>query len=344
MVPAAYPQKEVDSLLELNRYSAVIFGETHTDGFEPEIKLQLLEHLNERYNFRDVFIETGHALAWLFNQYLETGDTSFFHPLGNKSRFTPGYLWPGYRKNFWPQLYAYNKALPQEKRIIFHGTDFERKEALGALLMLIPDGKKIPANVEPVFSEIRSFIADTGWNDFSKTAAEKFDRVRSLFYANAADLRVIYESNYPIVARIIGNRAKQQPNWRPRNKTMGAVIEETVKNEHIEKALCFYGSAHTSYKDASSIPNKLDGLKAFRNRTLNIVTVYYNAWNDRTQHTIPFAGPRIRNGAFAALQDSFLAPDCRASLVSTAETGERSLKRYADFILFVNELQVQNSK
>jgi len=331
-----YPQQSVDSLLQLSKYTAIIYGETHTTHFEPAFKYHFLKHLNQSYGFRDVFVETGQAMAWLYNKYLETGDTIYFHPLGLHVKYTAGYMWPAYRQDFWPRLYAYNQTLPPSKRFVFHGTDFERRESLGVLLMLIPQGSVVPPGLEPLFADIRAYIHDRSWQDFSKEADLKYDRVRLGFLQADHDVQTLYGEHYAVVRSIIDNTARQQTNWRPRNKTMSAEIKRVAKADGINKMVGFFGSFHTDYRNPSAIPNNVNELSPFKGRTLNITAIYYNAVI-YDGSVVPFIRPNLKANICTGLYSKFLDEDHRATIVSTKATGERSLIRNADYILLAND-------
>ncbi len=333
-----YPQTEVDSTLHLSRYSAIIFGETHTDRFEPAFKFHLLKHLNATYGYRDVFIEAGNSLAWLCNRYLETGDTMFFHPFGAGRKYTPGYMWPGYRLSFWQQLYDYNKALPQSQRFIFHGTDFERKESLAVLFLLLQESRPIPQSLAPIFTDIKAYIADTSWRDFSGDAADRYAHVREAFTKADADVQALYGTNYSVVASIIGNTAKQQSNWRPRNKSISAEIEKAVAANGIKKLVGFYGSAHTNYASPSAIPNQVNQIPAFKGRTLNIVSIYYNVLDEYDNSITPLVRPQIPVDVCTELYNKLLTKSYRATLVNSAASSEKSVSKYADFVLLANDM------
>lgn len=331
-----YPQTCVDSLLKPGKYTAIIYGETHTTHFEPVFKFHFLKHLNQSYGYRDVFMECGQAMAWLCNKYLETGDTIYFHPLGIDVKYTPGYMWPGYRKDFWPKLYAYNQTLAPSQRFVFHGTDFERKESLGVLLMLIPPGAVIPQGLQSIFTDIRVDIHDTSWQDFSREADIKYERLRLGFQKADDDVQTLYGEHYALVASIIDNTAIQQTNWRPRNKTMSAEIQRAVEADDIRKMVGFFGSFHTDYRNPSAIPNNVNALSPFKGRTLNITSIYYNAViYDRS--VVPFVRPNLKPGVCAGLYNRFLGKDYRASILSTKTTGEHSVARTADYILLAND-------
>lgn len=206
----AYNRDALDNLLQLQNYSAVIYGEQHNDCFEPVFKINFLTHLNEQYGYRDVFVETGYATAWLFNRYLESGDTSYLFPFPTHRRFILGYMWGSYLNAFWKPLYVFNQSLPSDRRMRFHGADFERKESFSVLLMLLPKEKLIPLSLEPVFTALRTYISDTTWRDFTPEASEKYEHVRDAFHQNEGAMRSLYGASYNVVEKIIANDAKQQ--------------------------------------------------------------------------------------------------------------------------------------
>jgi hypothetical protein len=133
----------------------ILYGETHTRYFEPLFKSQFIRHLNLEFGVRDIFMEIGYSAAFLFNRYLETGDTTFV------TRPKLPYLLGEY-KQMWSELYNYNKKLPDTLKLRIHGVDFENFDVFKALLLLQPSDKKTSADLEKLFLRIKYFSTDKG--------------------------------------------------------------------------------------------------------------------------------------------------------------------------------------
>jgi hypothetical protein len=97
-------------------------GEIH--GFEksPEIDFKLFKHLNQRIGVRYYMSEVDYSQAYFLNTYLQTGQDSLIHyALKNWMVYVGRNNKDYYQK--WKNLYAYNKTLPPDDRIVVLGCD-----------------------------------------------------------------------------------------------------------------------------------------------------------------------------------------------------------------------------
>ena len=92
------------------------------------IQTELLIHLNKKFGIRHLLIEFGRAEAYLYNQYLKTGEAWYIN-----------HTFQGYRGyveflSAWKELYNYNLRLDNSKKLIVHGLDLDREPSLSASL------------------------------------------------------------------------------------------------------------------------------------------------------------------------------------------------------------------
>lgn len=326
-----YPAKSLDSLIGFRQYKAIFFGECHTVFFEPDFKFQLIRQLHETCGIRDVFMEIGHAAAFLFNKYLETGDTALlYHPRLAYRYKTGHYL------RFWDNLYRYNKDLPEAKRIRVYGVDFERVEVFKVLLALKPAGNEIPAALIPVFEKIKTCSADTTFSHFDKRFIEELNMITDAFRQQEPAVRSIYGTAYPLVADIVNNKSPHTTHVSPRNKAWIGYMEAVLSGQHIDKFVAFFGSAHMGNSYDNSIPNRIKKLPGFDHKVLNINSVYFNVVGGQKNTVLPYAG-LIKGKSRDFLFNTYLSAADRAVLYRAQDIAEPGLNRSADYILLVNE-------
>ncbi len=329
----SYPNEELDTFLSLPRYKAVVVGETHSINVEPQFKLRLIEHLSNEYAIHDVFMEIGHSAAWLFNQYLETGDISFI----SNPRVAYSGSGGSYR-TFWKDLYAYNQTLSPARRLKIHGTDFERTEVFQVLLALKPANALIPASLQPVFEKMEAYAADTMNNHFSKIFVQHFDEVKEVFKANLADVLICYGLNNPYVAYIINNDGPHTTAVPERNKWMLKNMRWVVRDEKVQKFVCFFGAAHTDKRYSGSMTDRIETIDQFKGKVLTVNTLYFNVYSRAAKTIIPCVGA-VRKKAIPEISAQYLPKDARAVLYKSSDVKERSLQESSDYVLLVRDIE-----
>ena len=326
-----YPADLPEGFVNFGKYNAIIFGETHTANFEPRFKYQLVRQLNTEQGINDVFMEIGHSAAYIFNHFLATGDTSFFQYL--HIVYSPRNA--GY-KPFWDSLYKYNETRPPDQKIVIHGIDFERTEVFTVLLALKPAGKSVPAELQPAFDLMKEF-ANAGLTDhFSKEFVNKFNELRHAMLANQSLVMDYYGANSGIVNFIINNNGPHTSGTPRRNKSMFRDMKQLVTGKKIERFVAFFGSAHTSYKVHGTMPNRIQDMSGFAEKTMVINSVYFNAYSPFSKKVLPYVGG-IKNKGSQELHDNYMKPENRAVLLRCSDVENASLKGSADFVLLVND-------
>lgn len=329
----AFNAVQVNNLMHLDAYKGIFFGEQHNNTFDPLIKYCFIATMSQSLGLRHVFIETGAAAAWRFNQYLQTGDTSWLYSVSLP--FTVG----GYRR-FWQQLYDYNKILPANKKLVMHGIDFERTEVFTTLLQLMPEGQAVPASLQALADTLTAHRADkplamysmedgkmTGINDNS-VFIHTLEYIQDELRAHQADAKTLYGANYPVVEAIITNPNKVTVKPVQRNKSMYKVMEKIIAAEHIDKFIGFFGNMHTSYKVGSSLANAAADLPGMKPADILNVSVYVNDMYDPVE---------MRNRIKDLDMLLRMNRNCRASIIPVALVP--SYRKEADFIIVADNDQ-----
>jgi hypothetical protein len=259
-------------------------------------------------------MEVGIAAAYLFNQYLVTGDTSLIRGLVYTDH---------YYKDFWHNLYAYNITVPEDKRLVIHGVDFERTEVLKVLAVTTP----VPASLQEVFK--RMAAADS-IDAFAPEFEQLLCFIQSEFRAKEDAVKALYGTRYPIVSRIIRNDCPITQRAIPRNKVMYRHLIEALKDSSIKRFVGFFGLAHTTYDLSSSLPNSLKKERAFRGRVLTFNAIY----ND--ERTASYSG-LFRAEVLEELFNKYMNPSCRATVIRARQIDNKRLRKSADLILFAKD-------
>lgn len=315
-----FPAGEVDSFLQLQQYKIILFGEQHNDRIDPEIKYHLITHLHKTYGYRHVFIEAGYSAAWVFNQFITKGDTILYQPTG------------AYRQ-FLKRLYAYNRSLPDNQKIIFHGVDFERVGVFKVVNALKPKDKPVPPLLQPVMDTVQVHLVDTPLVMYSyinskmtlndNAAFEKTLRwMQAQFRSHTADAKTYFGNNYHALEGIVNNASPVEVRPKRRNKTMFQNMKHTVEEEKIDKFIGFFGGVHTDETIASSLTKKIKGLPGFSGK--DILTIREALYNKRDDSSYLLVAERVE--ILKSLNGT-----CKATFLRAADVP--GFKKKADFVL-----------
>lgn len=322
-----YNRIEVEKVIALENANAIFYGETHSRNFEPEFKLHFIQHLNDRFGIRDVFMEIGKSAAYFYNAFLETGDTTAL----NKHRLV---LNLGYYKDFWYQLYLYNKNNANDKKIKIHGVDFERTEVFKLLDELKSTETIVPNNIIAVFSDIHQLAEDRTLYAFDERFEDSFNRIKKVFQANDKQIQIIYGKNYPIIQSALNNKAPVTPKVNPRNPIWFQSMNASINDFGIQKFVAFFGRSHTNEENNNSLP-KLFRKQSDKLRILNIAGVYYNSQGyGKTEEELVLYPYGYKE---KELYDENVQSECRATIVAKTQLKKAKLTTQADYYVFAKD-------
>ncbi|NBW38958.1 MAG: hypothetical protein EBR30_28865 [Cytophagia bacterium] len=328
-----YPKEALSNTAFDGDWRGIFYGETHTLYFEVGLKYQLITHLNSQFGVRDVFMEIGYSAAFLYNQYLETGDTAL---LINPR--LPYSLPVSNHRILWKRLYEYNKTLPTNLKLRIHGVDFERTEACKALLLLKPVENDIPKELQEVFSEVEELASSKGlqWN--SMGFRKKFESICKALRSNDSETRKLFGDNYPIVKSIIEN-SKFSGFTKVRDDRMFNGMERIIQDYKIEKFVGMFGGDHTTLESSTALPTQFLKKAEYQGKIVTISSIYRNTHNPFTHTDINFLGP-TSNGLKETTEifEKYLTKECRAILIPTTKM-DTPLNSIADYLLLVNDSQ-----
>jgi hypothetical protein len=321
-----YNQKVIEEIIEPSKYSAFFFGESHTINFEPEFKFNFIKHLNSKYAVKDIFMEIGFSAAYFFNRYLRSGDTTEL-----KNNYLP-YLW-GHYKDFWHDLYDYNKLLPDSLKLVIHGIDFERKEIFKLLEKAIQKNKRVPSHLEPTFSEIHmlSTNKELFWRD--KEFRNALSMLKSKFQKYEIDFKILYGDDFNVVYNALTNKVPPVSTVNPRNKVWIENVKQIIISNNIKKFIGFFGGAHTRYNNSTSLTVSLKKCDYFKGNILNIATIYNNFISIGGANQIFDYGYNEKD-----VFDKFYNKNCRAVIIKSSHIPRTTFKTESDFVLFAREI------
>lgn len=327
-----YPAAQLDSFLQLSRYKVLIFGECHTVFFEPGFKYRLIRQRSDSYGIHDVFMEIGHSAAYLFNRYLQTGDTTLLRQPALV------YTWPtGNYRLFWDSLRVYNNSLPDAQKIVIHGVDFERAEAFKVLLLLRPEGKPVPASLQEGFRLLAQYAATAPDNPFDKEFLRQLEEIKNIFGKQEAALRDYYAAHYETAAAILHNNAPHTTRVPQRNQFMIEAMKQIITDQHISSFTGFFGNAHTNYQTGASLVNRLNKIEALKGSVLSLNAVYFNTYSVQQKQHLDYIG-MIKKTSSTLLYDHYLGKDKRAVMLRSSDiTDDKFLHHAADYALLVND-------
>jgi hypothetical protein len=322
-----YNRSEVEKSIALENIDAVFYGETHSDNFEPEFKLHFIQHVNDRFGIRDVFMEISISAAYFFNEFLVTGDTTRLQQMrliyNNR-----------YNIDFWRGLYTYNSSLVSEKKLRIHGVDFERVEVFKLLDELKKDQQLIPIELKAVFDSIHQLATDKSLFAFHPQFEPSFNWVKKILKTNEAQLQVIYGNNYPIIQAALNNKAPVTTRVNPRNPKWFELMKTTINNVGIQKFVAFFGRSHTNDDNSNSMP-QLFKQTIQPNRVCTIAGVYYNhqgKGKTAEEMIIQPYGYKEKD-----VYEENAQKDCRATIVAANQLKKSKPTTKADYYVFAKD-------
>ena len=226
-------------------FNGIIVGEFHDYDQVPGAKLWLINHITAKQTL-DLFIETGTAAAWLYNQYLATGDTNYIVAPNLVYAASPA------NRRFWDTLYNYYHS--GTLKIIVHGFDFERMEFIKVMKLLMPAGTPFPKEIASTLQ----YIDTASVNKVnSRRLNVTYARIRADVLQHNAAYRRFYAGNYPVIDDLINNPVTYAL-YDQRDAAMASQILAQVAHDHIAHYLLFAGLNHNNAADPNTLFSRLN--------------------------------------------------------------------------------------
>lgn len=235
-----------------------MLGELHYMAANSTLQTDLFIYLNKRYGVRHLLIEFGRAEAYLYNQYLLTGDEKYL------SKTFQGFS--RYKEFFtsWRKLYAYNLELNSRKKMVVHGLDFEREPGLSTSMYELLSGY----DNNPSFKSIRHSIKLR-----LDTIGIERDNKQYISYLREkiAVLPLPDDESRKVINSIIDNNSFIS-NLSQRDENMAQTFLELDKTDEVY--LGQFGFAHTQLNGGESLGRLLNEHGKYHDKVL-IMNMYY---------------------------------------------------------------------
>lgn len=239
-------------------------GETHEFPVENAKSLfDLLVYLHRHNSMHYLVMEMGPDHAFLANRYLQQ-ETDSLHP---NHRLYLGRV-------FWKKLFAFNKELPVDKKIVVLGFDFNRYIHTSQAF-LIMFGTEPAVTDNELKSALKKIIHyDTVSWDFNKQKdfAGDIALVRKKVDENTNDLQKLLGDDFADLTRICHNEVASTPNVKRDKK----VMESFIKNLPALNRGTFlfnYGISHISL-DGIGLGHILSSDAGFKDNVCSIYPFY----------------------------------------------------------------------
>jgi hypothetical protein len=321
-------------------YKAFFVGEFHGVYGVPEIKLALIKYVCEHYDITDVFMEVGYSTAWLYNQYLQTGDTTLFtSPVLTYAQKKPN-------RDFWQKLYVYNNGL--KHKLTIHGMDFERMDFVKALKLMMPKDKERPAQIRGILSyldtlSIKSANADIHNKDRAGNELNQlYDSVRQHFITNRTAYRKYYRPYFKDVEQVLLNE-NTLSKYADRNKAMYHNVVKDLKNEKIKKFIVFAGLNHANKEGGFTLCSRLMNAEGLKDRLATIAMICKDCydWQQKPEHRFEsFRGPLTYVADTVLLKSiyqRYYSAACPYTLLPAATTANKKVTDFSDYLILMRD-------
>ena len=236
----------------------IMIGENHYMAANSILQTDLFIHLNKKFGVRHLLIEFGRAEAYLYNQYLQTGDEWYLnHTFQGFSRYKEFF-------SNWKKLYDYNSGLDSNKKLVVHGLDLEREPGLSASIYELLSAYEINPPVNRLMNSIKVRLDTIGIERNNK------DYIYYLREKISA-LSLPDDENKIVIDKILNNNSFFS-NFSQRDNNMAQAFLELDTTDEVY--LGQFGFAHTQLNNENYLTGLLNKLEKYHNKVL-VMNMYY---------------------------------------------------------------------
>ncbi|WP_375579514.1 hypothetical protein ABWH96_00115 [Marivirga tractuosa] len=220
----------------------VLVGERHNVKSNMVFQLSLIEHLVKTNNLKYIVLEHSYSGAFLYNKFLETGDTSL---ICNDFYFNSSKE----RRKFWNNLYEFNNSINGKLYLI--GLDYDRSYPfVKTLNIILSEIGSDDVQLKSILEDTNLFLESI--NDPEKTDLELFKSIKNSFNHYFENHTQVFLQNslglYFTDLYLIYNNQHFSERDRNTNKNwaenMNSIIKEEKLNTTDSSFLGIFGSAH----------------------------------------------------------------------------------------------------
>ena len=330
---------QLTSTIDFSRYKGFFVGEFHDMVVCTEIKLAMIKYLNTEYGIKDIFMEIGYSTAWLYNRYLEIGDTTLFT--------TPNLVYAMTQPNrdFWTNLYNYNKIAAN--KIVIHGMDFERGDFTKALKLLMPLNKEKPIEISKMLKYIDTVTVNDVNDDLRKPDAisnTRYQMVRRDILRKKKYYRDFYGVNFQVVEKIMTNENTFN-RFPERNKTMYYNMRRELEEQKISKFVTFNGLEHGNMSNdgRQSLCYRLTQNKKFKGKIAGVAVVckyLYDQQGHVNRLTSRYRAPYTYAADSLLLKrifDTQFNTGCKYTLIPASSANSIAAEAFSNYIILIED-------
>ncbi len=322
---------QLETTHDFSRYNAFFVGEFHGIKGVPEVKLALIKYLNQTQGITDVFMEIGTSAAWLYNSYLETGDTSFI------SKPMLPYAQQQYYRDFWKALYSFDSGISKKLRI--HGIDFERIEFIKVLRLLKPMEKTVSWAIKNTISFIDTVSLQNSPALYSEDFSEQneiYEKVRTEMQANRQEFEYYYAEDFSVVAKMMFNENTYR-NYDNRNRAMYHNLIAEMTSEGIKKFVLFAGMNHGNKNGLLTLSNRLKKNKVLRNHFAEMDMLCKDCYEGHLH--FDYKGPNSFDKLILmpAIYDKYFNLACKYTMIATDTIEDSKVQHYSDYLILMKD-------
>ncbi|MCW3122860.1 MAG: hypothetical protein JWQ38_2352 [Flavipsychrobacter sp.] len=330
----------IEGNIDMNSCNSFFVGEFHGVYGVSEVKLAIIKYAHEHNDVGDIFMEIGYSTTWLYNRYLQTGDTTLFtSPILT-------YAQKQVNRKFWKQLYEYNSQL--KHKLVIHGMDFERMDFIKALKLLMPEGKEKPA-------EIRTMLCYIDTTIIKSTNAElrnkghtgqllntMYDSIRKDIVKQRNSYKSYYGKNFDEVERIMFNRNTFK-NYAERNEGMYTNVMKAVKEEKIKRFIVFAGLNHANKEGGYTLCSKLKNTAAIGKKIVTISMICkdcYDWQQPAERRYAAFRAPLTYVSDTVLLGNIYrrhFKAGCTYNLLRAADDSDKRVGDFSDYVILMKD-------
>jgi len=305
-----FSNKEYDNLLasaveNLNQADFYFVGQAHGNQANIIIERDLLLSLNHKFNVRYYILEYGQSLAFLLNQYLETGQDSILNFINSKGNF-----------DLVKTIKGFNDTIPDLRKIKFFGVDFENRL----------DGKWTKKAIEIISDKIKladnhplQILLNAVINQEPKPEKENLNELATYLKNNEQNCRTLLGKYYVDVLLISNSQFAFSPK---RDKAMfdnfKLLYSELTRIEKNPKFFASFGFAHVNPENKNGLPYRLleDGDSPIKGKVSVIGAQYYNCTFKVETPTIGPVGTLSSLCKNSAVKDMDSSNDTKAKTIT----------------------------
>ncbi len=223
---------------------AYFVGEVHGIFEGNPFKFELIRWLYKNYGITDVAMEWGKSEAYLFNAYLQDGDTAIYRYYGHSE--------------FVNEQLANWKALHDECPVTLHGIDFERTTFVPAVMSILEKSRNARlTKLYQYLDGISGKVSDIEDDRSGKKASIRiYNKAREIFVAEKGQLQHLLSTGFPVIEAILENPATQE-EFKKRDERM-ALNLAGIQTKDSNGFLCIMGLGHTTLHQNSVMKRYID--------------------------------------------------------------------------------------